>query len=112
MPSFPDEVVQDRRCPNCRAAGLRPFYEVRGVPVQSNLLMATRADALACPVGDLRLAFCAACGFITNTAFDPAGQELTARYEATQGFSPTFNAFARSLAARWAERYQLRGKRA
>jgi SAM-dependent methyltransferase len=74
--------------------------------------MPTREEALACPTGDLRLAFCRGCTFITNTAFDPATQQLTAKYEATQGYSPTFNAFARSLARSWAERYALAGKHA
>lgn len=112
MPTFPSEPVRGRSCPNCGGSDLTAFYELRGVPVQSNLLMPTRAQALACPTGDLRLAFCRGCGFITNTAFDPATQQLTARYEATQGFSPTFNAFARSLAARWSQRYALAGKHA
>jgi SAM-dependent methyltransferase len=112
MPSFLSEPVRGRQCPNCGGPSLTAFYEARGVPVQSNLLMPTREEALACPTGELRLAFCRDCTFITNTAFDPATQELTARYEATQGFSPTFNAFARSLARRWAERYSLAGKHA
>lgn len=103
---------QHRPCPACGTAGLATFYELSGVPVQSNLLVPTRDEALAFPRGDLRLAFCGACGFITNTAFDPATQHLSAQYEATQGFSPTFNAFARSLADQWADRYQLAGKHA
>jgi SAM-dependent methyltransferase len=112
MPSFLSEPTRNRLCPNCGGRDLAAFYEVRGIPVQSNLLIPTRDEALACPTGDLRLAFCRDCGFITNTAFDPATQQLTAKYEATQGFSPTFNAFARSLASRWAERYHLAGKEA
>ena len=62
--------------------------------------------------GDLDLALCGACGFVTNLAFDPASQELSAQYEASQGFSATFNRFARSLAKGWAERYRLAGKTA
>jgi SAM-dependent methyltransferase len=99
-------------CPACgnAVAAAPPLYAVTGVPVQSNLLAPTRADALGFPRGDLRLAFCRACGFVWNAAFDPATQQLSAAYEATQGFSPTFNAFARSLAARWSDRYHLKGK--
>ncbi len=55
------------------------------------------------PRGDLRLGFCAACGFITNTAFDPSLQDYGVAYEETQGFSPTFNAFAHELARRWVD---------
>ena len=39
------------------------------------------------------------------TSFDFATQELSAKYEATQGCSSTFNAFARRLAERWAGAY-------
>ena len=58
------------------------------------------------------LACCPACGFISNTAFDAATQELTAKYEASQGFSATFNAFAKRLAERWAKDYLRPGKTA
>lgn len=87
-----------------------PFYAARAIPVQSNLLAPTRADALALPRADLSLAFCSSCGFITNSSFDPSTQELTAKYEATQGFSGTFNSFAKSLAERWARDYLKPGK--
>jgi hypothetical protein len=93
-------------CPCCEAPlTAEPLYEVSRIPVQSNLLAATREEAISLPRGDLSLKFCPACGFVTNTAFDPDSQQLTARYEATQGFSATFNNFARSLAGRWARDY-------
>lgn len=110
---MPDRTLaRELACPACgnAVAAAAPFYAAPGIPVQSNLLAPTRADALAFPRGDLRLVFCPACGFIWNAAFDPATQQHSAAYEATQGFSPTFNAFARSLAARWAERHRLKGK--
>lgn len=97
-------------CPSCEAANLHPFYALDRVPLQSNLLLSTREEALCMPTGDLHLAFCRTCGFITNTAFDPASQQLSAKYEASQGFSGTFNSFARSLSRRWVERYSLAGK--
>jgi SAM-dependent methyltransferase len=93
-------------CPCCDSPlPAPPFYTARGVPVQSNLLAESRSEAVDLPRGDLSLRFCPTCGFVTNAAFDPATQQLTAQYEATQGFSPTFNAFARQLAQRWASRY-------
>ncbi len=92
-------------CPCCDAPGVARFYEAASIPVQSNLLAATRQEAIDVPLGDLRLASCAGCGFITNTAFDPASQQQTAKYEATQGCSATFNSFARGLAERWAAKY-------
>jgi SAM-dependent methyltransferase len=98
-------------CPACESPGLRPFYEVDSIPTQSNLLMATREEAASHARGDLKLAVCPACGFITNTAFDPASQELSGKYEATQGHSPTFSAFAKKLAQRWVDRYDLSHKK-
>lgn len=109
-PSFEQSTDRSARCPACSKTGLRIFYSVSRIPVHSCLLMPTRDEAIAYPRGDLRLGFCPACGFISNTAFDPGVHEYSQRYEETQGFSPTFNAFSRSLAARYAERYNLRDK--
>lgn len=97
-------------CPACGAAGLRTFYRIGSVPVHSVLLLPTRERAVAYPRGDIHLAFCAQCGFITNTAFEPSRHEYSDRYEATQGFSPTFSAFHRRLAQYLIDRYDLRGK--
>lgn len=97
-------------CPNCQAGGLRAFYAVDQVPVHSVLLLPTREEARSYPRGDIRLGFCPACGFIANAAFDPALHEYSDRYEETQGYSETFNAFSRALAQRLIDRYDLRGK--
>lgn len=97
-------------CPNCGGRGLTEFYDIERVPVHSVMLLPTREGALAYPTGDIRLALCARCGFVTNVAFDPSLHDYSAEYEATQSFSPTFSAFSRSLASRLIERYDLRGK--
>lgn len=97
-------------CPSCGQRGMRVFHEAAGVPTNSCILMPTRDEALAYPRGAIRLGFCDACGFISNLAFDPALTEYSGRYEETQGFSPTFNAFHRALAERLIERYDLHGK--
>ncbi len=94
----------------CRACGgsrLEVFHEQRGIPVHSCRLVDTREEALAFPRGDLRLAFCAGCGFIANVAYEPGLQDYGVAYEETQGFSPLFREFARRLALRWIERYDL-----
>jgi SAM-dependent methyltransferase len=97
-------------CPSCGSNALSVFYEQRGVPVHSCRLVDTLEEALKFPTGTLRLAFCHACGFITNTAYEPELQSYFLAYEETQGFSPRFREFARDLALRWIERYDLRGK--
>jgi 2-polyprenyl-3-methyl-5-hydroxy-6-metoxy-1,4-benzoquinol methylase len=97
-------------CPACGEHGAEAFCAVERVPVHSVLLLETREEALEYPKGDIRLAWCPACGFIWNHAFDARVHEYSARYEETQGFSPTFNAFHKALAERLIERYDLRGK--
>lgn len=89
---------------------MKVFFETRGVPVHSVLLMETRERALGYPRGDIALGFCEACGFIANLAFDPGMHEYSSKYEETQGFSSTFNAFHRTLAQRLIDRYNLHNK--
>lgn len=99
-----------KSCPSCGKNAMSVFYEVRGVPVNSVLLLPTREEAMGFPKGDIVLGFCEECGFISNMAFDPTEQEYSARYEATQGYSPTFTAFHKTLAQRLIDKYNLRDK--
>lgn len=100
----------DHVCPACGSAGMSVFYEVGNVPVNSVLLVMSRAEALGFQTGDINLAVCPACGFISNIAFDERLTQYTARYEATQGYSPTFNKFHQALAQELIDRYDLRDK--
>ncbi|MGZ8693910.1 MAG: class I SAM-dependent methyltransferase [Gaiellaceae bacterium] len=96
-------------CPACGAPGAEPFYEQRGVPVQSVALLRTREEALAFPRGDVVLALCGACGFVFNEAYDPALQDYSRPSEESQAFSPRFREFSRELAERLVERHHVRG---
>jgi len=60
------------------------------------------------PVGDLRLVFCTACGFIQNELFDPDLIDYTQPYEESQAFSATFSRFATNLAERLVNSYGIR----
>jgi SAM-dependent methyltransferase len=97
-------------CPSCGGFELETFYLQEDIPVHSVRLMQTRDEAVAFPRGALRLALCRSCGFITNSAYDPAPQDYAISYEETQGFSPTFREWADGLAKRWVDRYELQGK--
>jgi len=97
-------------CPSCGADRATVFDVVRQVPVHCCLLMKSAAEARATPRGELALAFCDGCGFVFNAAFDPEIEADMSRYEETQGFSPTFNAFARNLARRLVDDLELTGK--
>lgn len=98
-------------CPNCNSAGCcHPFYEVLGVPTNSCLLIEDLGAALRFPTGDIMLTVCHSCGFIFNAAWDITRTVYSDKYEETQGFSPTFNAFNRALAAELIDTYDIRGK--
>jgi SAM-dependent methyltransferase len=97
-------------CPACGSERTAPFHREGSVPTNSCLLLSERGEAETYPRGEIELVFCADCGFISNSRFDPALAEYSARYEETQGFSARFNDFARDLAKRWVERYDLHGR--
>jgi hypothetical protein len=106
-PEADDDVI---RCPACRSVDVETFYEADRVPVHSCVLVSTREEALGFPTGQIRLSFCASCGFIFNSAFDPSLLDYSQDYEETQGFSPRFRAFAEELAGRLIHRFDLRDK--
>lgn len=103
-------MTQKRDCPSCGSRNVAVFHEATKVPVQSCLLLTDQKSALAFPTRDLALGFCESCGFITNVLFDPRVMDYSTTYEEQQSFSPRFNSFARELALRLIERYQLREK--
>ena len=104
------QVTAKRGCPACGASHVRSFYKVANVPVNSCVLMRSPGEAIAYPRGEIDLCFCDRCGFIFNRAFDPQLIEYSERYEETQGFSDTFNAFHKALAKLLIDRYDLHGK--
>lgn len=103
-------MSSNQKCLNCSSARMVVFYELKNVPVNSVLLLSTQKEALAFPRGEVVLGFCQSCGFISNIAFNPKLLEYSSRYEATQGFSTTFNTYHRNLATRLIARYDLHHK--
>jgi len=90
---------------------MRIFYDMNNIPVNSVMNCDTGQDARAFPRGDLSLGFCRACGFIWNTCFDPEAVRYSSACEESQGYSPTFSAFAKNLAQYLVDKYQLNGKK-
>jgi SAM-dependent methyltransferase len=88
-----------------------PFYQQQQIPAHSVLLMTTREQAVNYPRGNLSLAYCPACGFVTNTAFDAALNDYSPEYEETQHFSDCFNSFASRLIDRLISDYHIDGNR-
>jgi hypothetical protein len=97
-------------CPACGARDLSPFHALSSIPVNSCVLLEDQSAARDFPRGDLRLSVCRRCGFITNTAFDPALTSYSSDYEETQGFSPRFRQYISELARHWVARYGLDGR--
>jgi len=97
-------------CPVCQSPEHQSFFELTDMPVSIGVQWATAAEARACARGDLQLAFCSGCGFIWNRAFDPGRLEYSQRYDNSLDFSPVFQAYARQLAGRLIETYDVRGK--
>jgi SAM-dependent methyltransferase len=97
-------------CPACFGVELRSFYAVGRVPAASCLMLDDEAEARAFPAGELSLAACESCGFITNSAFDPGLTRYTDDYEESQGCSPRFRDYVAELAGGWVQRYGLAGK--
>ena len=100
----------DQACPACGQTSLTVFFEEGNVPTNSCLLLDDPNEASEFPRGELKIAFCDSCGFVTNTAFTPGQAEYSQRYEETQGFSPRFMAFATELAEQWVKDYDLADK--
>jgi hypothetical protein len=98
-------------CWSCGRPDPQPFYRLEGIPISSCVLLSSHAEAVGFPRGDLELCFCEACGFIQNGLFDPALLDYSQDYEESQGFSPTFAAFAQGLVDRLIELYGIRGKK-
>ncbi|MAT42396.1 MAG: SAM-dependent methyltransferase [Anaerolineaceae bacterium] len=115
--NFLEQINKDKlslvyqSCPNCFNPTLSLFYSVPAVPINSVLLLKSRDEALSFLKGDVNLAFCENCGFITNISFQKDLIEYSSRYEETQGFSGTFTKFHNRLANYLIDKYDLRGKK-
>jgi len=96
FPGIPELIAQPL-CPACGGRDLESFYQINDVPAHSCLMLPTRDEALTFPRGDIDLAFCRDCGFISNTRFDVSLNKYSPAYEETQAFSPRFMRFVNDL---------------
>lgn len=108
---FGTHSLIEQSCPSCGVFPLRGFYAVRGVPIHSTVLVKTREEALRFPRGDIHLAYCWKCGFITNVSYDRAGIQALDQPEEVQRFTETDIAFQRKLANYLIDNFDLRSKK-
>jgi hypothetical protein len=100
----------DIHCPLCGSSGLWTFYEMTDVPASCNLLWSNKDEAVNCPKGNIKLAFCSFCTFVTNIALEPEKNQYGHRYDNSLFYSPHFQKFAKKLATNLIQRYDLHNK--
>lgn len=98
------------KCPACKNKSLTHFFKVESVPVHSVLNIDRKKEAKNFKKGNINLAFCNNCAFIFNSEFDPATNEYSTEYEATQSYSGTFNKFHEELASTLIKKYGIKKK--
>lgn len=83
--------------------------ELEDVPTQDGVLWETVAEALASPLGDIRLALCDRCSYLWNVSHDPGKVSFTG-YDVSLQHSPSFQRFVSDLCRQLVARYDLRGR--
>lgn len=97
-------------CQICGAEGAEPVFAWKNVPSNIGILWPSRTAALDCARGDLEIAFCRNCGYLWNTAFDPARLEYSQAYDNNLHYSPVYRKYAEETAGRLIGAYGLRNK--
>lgn len=98
-----------RRCAACDRHDLVPFADLGEIPVFCGVHWASRAEALASPLGRMLLGHCPGCGYVRNLAFDPAALVYDTTMDTNLHHSGAFARFSAELVAHLAQRYPLRG---
>jgi len=100
----------NKNCPVCGSKQLKIFFEMMNFPTLCNILWQSQDAARNCPKGNIQLAFCPICSFITNLAFEPALLDYSQSYDSSLHYSPFFKEYAHSLATRLIKRHNLYNK--
>jgi len=97
-------------CPLCGSSRLWVFYTLTNVPASCNRLWKNKDDAINCPKGDIKLAFCRSCTFVSNMAIEPEKNQYGSGYDNSLFYSAHFQEFAKKLASTLVEQYGLYSK--
>lgn len=98
------------RCLLCGNEDTAEVFTLTAIPVLCNQLWPDKRSARAAPTGDIHLVVCPRCGLLFNRSFDAARMIYGQGYENALHYSPTFQEYARDLAAHLVSRYGLAGK--
>jgi hypothetical protein len=97
-------------CPVCGESGLNIFYSVINAPASCNRLWKSKDAAINCPKGDIKLAFCPNCTFISNIAIESSKNQYDNQYDNSLFYSAHFQEFAKKLALTLIKRFNLHMK--
>jgi SAM-dependent methyltransferase len=98
-------------CDACGGDQLVPFADLGDIPVLCGVHWEAHGDAVASPVGQMRLGYCPTCAYVRNLAFDPTIMVYDTTMDTNLHHSPAFQRFSAELVQSLAERYDLTGKR-
>ena len=94
----------------CDSKDLVVFFDLLDAPVNVGIQWHTRKEALQCPKGDMKLAFCRTCSLVWNTVFDSTLLDYTQSYDNSLFYSTLFREYSNTLAQRLINSYGLRNK--
>jgi SAM-dependent methyltransferase len=97
-------------CPACSASETELFFEITDVPISIAAHWPSASTAKGCTRGRLELFFCDNCGFVWNRAFDASLVEYSQHYDNSLDYSSVFQDYAKSLARRLVDTYDIRRK--
>jgi hypothetical protein len=94
-------------CPVCSTNHYQIFHELVNIPAHIGILWNSRSEALNCPKGNIKLAFCHDCGLIWNLEFDEQLMLYSGPYDNSLHFSPTYQDYAKSVANQLIKKYRI-----
>ncbi len=98
-------------CHACGQSEMLPVADLGAVPVLCGVHWASQAEAMASPVGQIRLAYCPTCAYTRNVAFDPNIMVYDKTMDTNLHYSPAFAEFTTELVHDLCQRHALAGKR-
>ncbi len=108
---FGTHSLIEQSCPSCGTFPLRGFYAVRGVPVCTAREIPSQAEAINIQRGDIHLAYCWKCGFVTNISYLPSVVQPSAHCDDALETSDIYKGFQNKLANYLVDNFNLHKKK-
>jgi len=97
-------------CIVCDSPNVFRFAEIPSVPIDTNRLWASRADARAAPKARISLAHCNNCGHVFNCNYNDDLVDYELDYENSQIFSPLYRRYVEELSDMLIAKHDLHHK--